>query len=528
MNTLWINFLSLQVTKFFHLLVMAFLRLPDELLELIVSHSIPEGFESLCLACRKLHTLCKPLIKRHNVLRSQFRRFDYFEKVADQSFTIRTSFELIARIAAEPVVARYIQHADFKMDLRLPVGPRLWFMEGNGYRPDTVRDLFAKSRYLGGNDWQKYYAEFEQALEYNRYSQAAAAFLLTLLPNIKSVALPQLWKPDGSTERLLQAVVEKARQPSVALNNASLAGLTTLETSVSLVQRQGLVLYKITPLLALPRLRSFHGPRSVADVAIGQEASYVHSLQPSIGMAMETAHLLSCTLDGATMEYFLRCTPCLKTLVYSHTSKDVAAPWNICELVTAIVKQASSHLEELSITLHDFKGRIALGTASMRPFTRLHKLEFPLDLATCIIKDAAQHKLQDGKEDSKRHTGSAHNEFLMCGLVPASVSRLFLRSDGWGRGDEVHESSPSKEEYSSFQIMPQQHEQTLQTMFRGFTANKDEQLPALREIRLSEPATAGEAYKARCRGLLSEAETVGVKMQLDPVRWMSTMNWAGA
>jgi hypothetical protein len=96
--------------------------LPDKLLTLIVSHAIPEGFESLCLACHRLHTFCKPLTKRHNVLRSQFRNFDYYEKVADRSFTIRTSFELIARISEEPVVARYIQHADFKMDLRLPVG----------------------------------------------------------------------------------------------------------------------------------------------------------------------------------------------------------------------------------------------------------------------------------------------------------------------------------------------------------------------------------------------------------------------
>jgi hypothetical protein len=103
---------------------MALLELSDELLTLIVSHATPEGFESLCLACHRLHMFCKPLIKQHNVLRSQFRNFNYYEKIADPSFTIRTSFELIARIAEEPVVARYIQHADFMMDLRLPVGDR--------------------------------------------------------------------------------------------------------------------------------------------------------------------------------------------------------------------------------------------------------------------------------------------------------------------------------------------------------------------------------------------------------------------
>ena len=148
---------------------MALLGLPDELLAPIVSYAIPEGFEGLCLACRRLHTICEPLIKQHNVLRSHFRNFNYYGKVADPSFTIRTSFELIARIAEEPVVARYIQHADFKMDLRLPVGGRLWLMEDSGYRPDTVRDLFANSRYLSGTDWQDYFTKYERDLEENRY-----------------------------------------------------------------------------------------------------------------------------------------------------------------------------------------------------------------------------------------------------------------------------------------------------------------------------------------------------------------------
>lgn len=92
---------------------MALIDLPDELLAIIVDDTTPEGFESMCLTCRRLHIFCKPLSTKHNVLRSQFRNIDYYEKVADPSFTIRISSELITRIAEEPIVARYIQHADF-------------------------------------------------------------------------------------------------------------------------------------------------------------------------------------------------------------------------------------------------------------------------------------------------------------------------------------------------------------------------------------------------------------------------------
>lgn len=506
---------------------MDFLQLPNELLELIIAHVIPEGFESLCLACRKLYALCKPSIKRYNTLRSQFRYFNYYEKLADQSFTIRTSFELIARIAAEPIVARYIQHADFKMDNRLPVGSRLQVMDDNGYRRETIRDLFASSRYLAGIDWQTYHTEFERALENNRYSQATAAFLLTLLPNVKSLALPRYWTSDTDTEKLLEAIVEQARRYEVASGNASLSKLMTLKTSKSMVERQGFVLYKFTPFLALPCIRSFHGAGSVAYLAAGNESSLHRSLQPSIGVTMEAAHLLSCNLDGPAMQYFLRCTPRLKTLVYSHSSKQVAAPWNICELITAIVKQAGSHLEELSITLHDFRGLMVFGTTSMRAFTRLHKLEIPLDLATCVIKSAAQSKLQNSTE---RDLVLETEPLLMCGLVPASVSRLFLRSDGWGRDEEAHEHSGEQQlgdVTPCFQPRPRQHGQTLETMFQGFAAKKNEQLPALRDIRVSYPGTASKAYKDRCDGLLSEAERVGVTIHLEQVRTVSIMDFAG-
>ncbi|KAI4635691.1 uncharacterized protein J4E87_000646 [Alternaria ethzedia] len=400
---------------------MALLELADELLALIVDHTIPEGFESLCLSCRKFHTLCKPLLKHHNELRSHFRNFDYLLKDKYPSLTIRTPFELIARIAEEPVVARYIEHADFKADLRLPVGGRLWIMERDGYRPETVRDLFASSKYLSGNEWQDYFEKYERGLEDNLYTQAASSFLLTLLPNVKTVVLPFRWTHDKETDKLFEAIVHHARQPNVTLTNASLALVTTLKTGFSYAMRQGLVLNKITPLLALPRIHTFHGPTSISDIEASEPSSPRQSMPPPVGGTLEVAYLRGCNLDGPAMQHFLRYTPRLKTLVYSHSDKQLSRVWDICDLVTTIGKEAGSHLEELSITKREFSGKIALGTATMRDFPRLHKLEIPLDLATCVIRSAA-HLGTDPADQS-------HVNLLMCGLVPASVTRLFLTSE---------------------------------------------------------------------------------------------------
>ena len=77
--------------------------------------STREGFESLALTYKKAFALCTPFVEHHNKLRSHFRDFTYYNRLDDPSYNIKTAFDLITRIAVEPVVARYVRHADFKV-----------------------------------------------------------------------------------------------------------------------------------------------------------------------------------------------------------------------------------------------------------------------------------------------------------------------------------------------------------------------------------------------------------------------------
>ncbi len=52
----------------------------------------------------------------------------------------------------------------------------------------------------------------EEDLEAVRYSQHAAAFLMTLLPNVEKLALPRRWKPLGATNKLIDVIVRMANQ----------------------------------------------------------------------------------------------------------------------------------------------------------------------------------------------------------------------------------------------------------------------------------------------------------------------------
>ena len=480
---------------------MALTQLSNELLGNIITNVLPEGFESAALSCRTIYAVCLPFIKRHNTLRSQFHDFTYCEKMSDSSFTIRTSFDLIFRIAVEPVVARYIRIADFKADNYFTSGRPREFnpdvhcrpieFDPDVHCPDEVPGLLARSPYLvqAGLDWQEYYNEIEEDLQASRYSQHAAAFLLTLLPNVESLSLPHRWKPVPTTDKLIDAVVRNAKQSHhLPCDTPSLA--QTTDFSVGHHKRFDLA--SASPFLTLPHIRTFYGPSCVAMDGDGRK-SIRASKDPYGGFAkmLESVHFMGCCIDHVGIADFLEDTPHLRTLIYSHATEGPGDPhdnqWDICKFVTAIERQAGSHLVKLSVSIREFHGSIAPGKASMRNFQRLQKLEFPLEIAFCnmtaatcpVASSTADHNIDSGEPP------------IINDLIPACVSQLSLLS-----------------------IATHDHAKALGRMFRDFAAQKDSQLPNLREIHLFCPATADVAYKKQCARLRVETEKVGVVLRL--------------
>lgn len=197
--------------------------LPPELLLRIVSAVIPEGLESLALSCKDIHQLCKPFLEHHNLLRAQFHRFEYqlrSTRVLQDPLwrPLRNAFDLLERIAAEPVVARYIQHADLCWDSY----PSTYSLPPEVPEQDIggpVVELFANSPYLrrAGLDWWDYYSRVAEGYDRSRpirFSQHAAVFFLTLLPNAKSLLLPRYWQPTEEIDKLTSVIV--ARRGSAA------------------------------------------------------------------------------------------------------------------------------------------------------------------------------------------------------------------------------------------------------------------------------------------------------------------------
>lgn len=484
--------------------------LPTELLHEIIPHTLPEGFEGLALTCRRLYILCTPFIERHNQRRKRLCEFTYCRYYPNKAGGLLSNFNppavwLIQQIAHEPIVARYIRHADFTYDT-WPPRPR-----ADEHLPDAdlggpVVAIFAESPYLraAGLDWREFYARIQEDLEgEGRYSQHAAAFLLTLLPNVTSLKLPCLWRPCEMAEQLIHAIARRAVDtpgPSGSLwDRPSLAQVTEFEPysesapagrRIDRFSEPGhsghrFNLADVLPFLALPKLRSFRTRSCV----VGDSASAVTTYEDAgfpPAETLEAAHFDCSFLDEVAMTTFLRRTLNLKELTYSHcVMEHTTQDWDVCRFVRAIEREAGGNLETLEV--QDLvRGSLYTGGLSMRGFQRLRKLHLPLEIAACNL--ATDASARDREPTDKELRGLQRLTDI---LVPASVSELSLHS-----------------------VDPDRNVTALRVMFCDFAARKAGWVPALEKLRLSPRPKKDGAYKDAVGKLEVEMEEAGVMLHL--------------
>ncbi|KAF2094845.1 hypothetical protein NA57DRAFT_80014 [Rhizodiscina lignyota] len=452
---------------------MALTRLPNELLDNIIECTLPQGFESVALTCKRIHARCTPFIKRHNELRSRFRDFTYY---VDPRGSLVAASDLITLIAAEPIVARYIRTAN----LSVPS------IDDGG----AVDELFASSTYLrqAGLDWKEYYATFGEDVREKRYSQHGTALLLTLLPNTEKLTIPKLWRPNAVTNKLLDILVDRAKQSSLLSPASSLALVTRFD--ISLGQNEQVDLSWATPFLTLPRIASFHGSRCLASGDNPRSLAFRGSRH--MAETLQVANLASCCIDDVGIAELLKHTPRLKTLRYWHYTKydSPIQDWDICKFVNVVAREAGSHLVELSVAIRELRGSIIPGKASMRGFQKLEKLEYPLELVMCNINATG----------AASHIATLFQRFLnglidpfVRDLIPTSVAQLSLKSEG-----------------------TDSHEKALNDLFRHFRPVRKPQLPALQEIDIACPSSADDVYKQQCHKIVAEASGEGVVVRLQP------------
>lgn len=451
------------------------MSLPTELIEMIIIQAIPEGFESMALTCQKVHAICVPFIDEHKalhkLLRSQFNHFSYYNK-KNFRHPIPGALELIKCITDNPRIARYILNADFTIDGGHYSGESLENYHGR----DVLKRLLADSPHLqeAGLDWQTYYASIEKDLRTGRYSQHAAAFLLTLLPNVENLCLPNQWKSNDATDKLINAVVRQAKQSQLSYGSRSLACVRHLKLPISLTPDKNCELHSVIVFSNLPRIQSLRGYSRVK-MDSGRTTTAFKMPYNGFAMSLETVHFAGCSIDETGIAEFLKHSPNLKTLRYSHATAELAAArdWNIWKFVAAIEREAGNHLEGLSLYYREYRGSIAPGKLSMSGFHRLQNLQLPLEIAI--------------------YAEMKNNDPFIDEFIPASVSQLSFITNG-----------------------SNDHVMTLDVLLRDFANRKMENLilPALKRICLNCPVRPTNEYKERCASLRMETEKAGLALEL--------------
>ncbi|KAI0470754.1 F-box domain protein [Xylariaceae sp. FL0804] len=475
--------------------------LPVEIFQAIVACTLPEGFEGLALTCKAFYELCTPFFAYHKHLGDRFRHITYHIPVKPSWGAISSSFSFLEKIADQPWVARYVIDAQLWLDsypfvLRAPVE-----MPGIG-SGDPLISLLSTSPYLkeAGLDWKYYYyqiaEEFEMYSRHSYYSQHAAEFLLTHLPNARTLRLPELWEPQENAGALLATIVRKAQQLPVMYDNSGLAQVTRLElvkdkarrTNTGLRNQRPVDLVYALPFLALPHVKTLYSEfcfaKQAALATLGSESPY-----RCYGQALNDLYLMDACIDDATIAELLRHTPCLKRFRYRHKTymDGDYLSWDPCRFATAIEREVGGHLEELHIEIGDLRGRIMPGRAALRGFKRLHRLGLPIEILSCNFGDAKSRDAQ------APHHNTPVSQPFVGDFVPGSVTRLDLQPKG-----ELYET-------------------VLKALFSGFAAKRKSHLPQLNTVSYCYPEGVHRprrnTYKETCSELKAELEAAGVVLR---------------
>lgn len=148
--------------------------------------------ENWALSCKQLYHTVTPLLAQHNDRRKKYRSFKFGPE------TVESVPELLIEIAAAPVIASYIVHADLG-GRRLLCGEDL-SAKFSQSALNALTALVHRSKHLMAlssdpqlaTNWltkimQDDVGAFDEPVDFS------IAFLLTLLINVESLLLPREW-----------------------------------------------------------------------------------------------------------------------------------------------------------------------------------------------------------------------------------------------------------------------------------------------------------------------------------------------
>ncbi|KAK3679393.1 hypothetical protein LTR78_000954 [Recurvomyces mirabilis] len=367
---------------------MGILDLPTELLVLIVELTRPSDLDSLGLSCKTIAKVGKETLRRHRSYKRQWKHIDLNDR-RQQGREPQTALALILSNIQDRRIAEYIETLDLRYySDEVDVESGIKSLLADKGNEAALERLVTDSPYPLSNLWSRESWEDDRHSQNPftpwTYEELTTAVLLSLLPNVRTLRLPDQWhetqyssggnSKSSALRRVLDAIVSMANKSSQG--EAPLSSLETIlpysETQYD--PRNGLC--EVLPFMSLKSLQNLHVCNMVGvdDGYTGIPFLWYHG---DIASCLRTIQLPGGCMDAAGVAELVRHTPQLTTFAYSHHTKwhGCLHDWGAGSFIAAIGEHRGDTITELAITIDLLFGMIENGVTSLKEFKRLNTVE---------------------------------------------------------------------------------------------------------------------------------------------------------
>lgn len=403
------------------------LDLPNELIDKVADHLLPDTIEAFALSCRTIYVKCKYTLDKHHEYRAKYKIWSNHGPRRDDVFYF------LCEIERDPLIAEYVETLSFwdrrasrkieevreqlglewriwrdkeKMQrVMLMVGKKLGaYLEAlsinTDYWYDRVRNEANPSdyRYRSSGTVTPVKSEIYRPI----FGLISAFTVLCLLPHLRELALHPDFpgSPYDRGNNLLFPVRQLFRyRPRDGTYPLPYRPLEKLETLLPYEThgKDFVLLEHIRPFLELPGLKNVCSTSGVylpgdsyfdEGYNIDDAPGYMEIMQDfnlEIGtLQLRRLELFASCLDPDGISILLHCCTQLEALKLAHETKrhDIGSPWDVAGCVSAMANTVGSSLKELYLRVIADDNELKRPISDFKRFSVLEKLETDVVLFT--------------------------------------------------------------------------------------------------------------------------------------------------
>ncbi|KAF1838251.1 hypothetical protein BDW02DRAFT_565284 [Decorospora gaudefroyi] len=467
---------------------MKLLDLPPEILDLIIDRTPPDGIEGFALSCKTVYGRAAFQIQHHNHLKRTWTH------TTNASPSRRgDTLAILYHISRDPIIAEYIESLylwDRRAEDEVGDDPNAYNFRDDETAMENIKGLLCFAEHFANadnDDWWRQILEEDKAGDQSDMDKLhATVALLSLLPNLKKLQLPDRWhevRHNEGAEELVPHVQALVSMSNTAGNRRK--PLAKLETILPFVEegydvRVGLQC--LEPFIVLKNLRSLY---AVSCVAVEEDWGGIpfHWSNPTVSSWLTRVEFACCCMDASGLSALLAHTPALTVFKYSHQTKwdGLEFDWNAGEILEALANYCSESLVDIAITIDQLHGEVVNGLSSFLRFRNLEQLEVDVE---CFCGPPLESGQRQGRE----------------ALVPIGAEK-WRHMDIPCVGDML---PPSMRELQVNTSFPEPSEDALEALFKNIVDRRRENLRLLKTAIIRQYRSSLAWDIARKHGVILE------------------------